>query len=87
MADKPAVQILYCHECGYLPDAVNMADKLLREFNRKLDGIKLVSGDGGAFEVSIDGKLAFSKLETGRFPALKELRDTLRASVDAAAAR
>ena len=87
MAEKPAVQILYCHECGYLPDAVNMADKLLREFNRRLEGITLVSGEGGAFEVSIDGKLAFSKLETGRFPALKEVRDALRASVEASAAK
>ena len=87
MTDKPTVQILYCHECGYLPDAVNMADKLLREFNRKLDGIKLVSGDGGAFEVSINGEVAYSKLATGSFPTLQELRDALRASVDASVAR
>lgn len=81
--EKPAVEILYCHECGYLPDAVNMTDKLLREFNQKLAGIKLVSGAGGAFEVSIDGKPVFSKLETGRFPSLKEMRDAIRAALDA----
>ena len=87
MANKPAVEILYCHECGYLPDAVNMTDKLLREFNRRLDGIKLVSGEDGAFEVLIDGKAIFSKLETGRFPTLKEMRDAIRAALDAAASK
>ena len=28
---------------------------------------------GGAFEVSIDGKKVFSKLELGRFPAYREI--------------
>ena len=82
MAQNPALEIRYCHECGYLPDAVNMTDKLLREFSHKLDSIKLVPGDNGAFEVSIDGKSVFSKLEMGRFPNLKELRDAVRLSVE-----
>ena len=82
MSTKPLVEILYCHECGYLPDAVTMADKLLREFNTRLDGIKVVSGDNGSFEVSIDDRLVFSKLNEGRFPALKEIRDAIWATLD-----
>lgn len=30
-------------------------------------------GDGGAFEVLIDGEQVFSKLTTGRFPAKGEI--------------
>ena len=86
MATKPSVQILYCHECGYLPDAVGMTDKLLREFSHKLAGITLVPGGDGAFEVTVDGSLVFSRLKEGRFPTLKDLRDAVRASLEAKAA-
>lgn len=35
--------------------------------------VALVKGDKGAFEVSLDGKLVFSKLKSGRFPAYQEI--------------
>lgn len=35
--------------------------------------IEIVQGDKGAFEISKDGKLVFSKLRTGRFPAYQEV--------------
>ena len=35
--------------------------------------IELVKGSGGAFEVSVDGNLVFSKLSTRRFPAYQEI--------------
>jgi selT/selW/selH-like putative selenoprotein len=35
--------------------------------------VNLVKGGKGAFEVSRDGKLVFSKLEHGRFPAYQEV--------------
>jgi selenoprotein W-related protein len=57
-----------------------MTEKLLKEFHRKLGGIKLVPGDKGSFEVSIDGTMVFSKLDLGRFPALSELRDAVKAA-------
>jgi len=31
----------------------------------------------GAFEISLNGKVLFSKLETGRLPTLKEISETL----------
>ncbi len=58
-----------------------MTEKLLKEFARKLGGVKLVPGTRGMFEVSIDGELVFSKLEMGRFPDIKELRESLKAAV------
>lgn len=30
-------------------------------------------GTGGAFEVKVDGRLLFSKLDLGRFPAYQEI--------------
>jgi selenoprotein W-related protein len=37
----------------------------------------LVPSDGGRFEVSLDGSLIYSKLETGRFPEYEEIRKKL----------
>ena len=58
-----------------------MAEKLLKEFQRKLGAARLVPGTRGMFEVSINGGLVFSKLEQGRFPDIKELRDALKEAV------
>jgi len=41
-------------------------------FGNKLN-CTLHRGDGGAFEVQIDGELIFSKMATGRFPAKGEI--------------
>ena len=35
--------------------------------------MKLIAGAGGVFEVTADGRLLFSKKETGRFPEDEEI--------------
>ena len=42
---------------------------------KKVHGIhpKLIPGDGGVLDVSLDGKRIFSKHETGRFPKESEI--------------
>lgn len=35
--------------------------------------VELVKAGGGAFEITIDGRLAFSKKQTGRFPTDAEI--------------
>jgi selT/selW/selH-like putative selenoprotein len=35
--------------------------------------VELVPGVGGVFEITVDGQLAFSKKQTGRFPTDKEI--------------
>jgi selT/selW/selH-like putative selenoprotein len=35
--------------------------------------VELVPGVGGVFEITIDGRLAFSKKQTGRFPTDAEV--------------
>lgn len=76
---KPLLEIVYCHECGYLPEAAILAEKMLQEFSRKLGGVTLIPGSKGQFEVSLDGAPVFSKIEKGRFPDNKEIRDAIRA--------
>ena len=51
------------------------------EFGQRFGSIKLIPSDGGRFEVSLDGNLVFSKLETGRFPEDKEIIDQIRPKI------
>jgi len=45
-----------------------MTEKILWACKRKLADLVLVPSDGGRFEISIDGDLIYSKLQTGQFP-------------------
>jgi len=35
--------------------------------------VTLTRGAGGAFEITVDGRLGFSKLAVGRFPTIPEI--------------
>ena len=35
--------------------------------------VELVEGAGGVFEVTVDGRLVFSKLQLSRFPSYQEI--------------
>ena len=48
--------------------AVGLAAKLLTEFKRRISALELEPSMGGCFELTVDGELIYSKLETGRFP-------------------
>ncbi len=39
---------------------------------------KLVKGDGGVFDVRVDGSLVFSKKTEGRYPSAEEILAKLR---------
>ena len=41
--------------------------------------VELKKGSGGVFEITVDGKLAFSKKALGRFPSDDEVADLARA--------
>jgi selenoprotein W-related protein len=43
-----------------------------------IDQIVLIPGGGGVFDVRVDGELVFSKHQTGRFPNLAEIVESLR---------
>lgn len=45
-----------------------MTAKLLTEYKRSIGRLVLVPSKGGCFELSVGGKLLYSKLATGEFP-------------------
>lgn len=54
-----------------------MALELLSHYRNDISELQLIPSDGGRFEVSINGKLVFSKLNEGRFPEPKELTELI----------
>jgi selenoprotein W-related protein len=52
-----------------------LADRIKSEFGVQPE---LVGGSGGIFDVQVDGKLIYSKHETGRFPKDQEVLEQLR---------
>jgi selenoprotein W-related protein len=45
---------------------VSLANDLLKEFEHLVEALVLVPSDGGRFEVSVNGQLIYSKLQTQR---------------------
>jgi len=50
----------------------------LNTFGEWTDGITLIPGVGGAFEVSVNGQPVYSKKATGKFPDLNDLNELIR---------
>ncbi len=48
----------------------------MTNLKKKLESLELVPGTGGRFEVTIDGRLVYSKLATGEFPDELEIVKT-----------
>ena len=60
-----------------------MTTKLLSTYKQQIQSMKLIPGSGGCFELSIDGKLIYSKLSTGQFPDEQWVLDQLKARLEA----
>jgi len=45
-----------------------LTTKIVNQFKQRIEQMTLVPSDGGRFEVSLDGDLVYSKLETDAFP-------------------
>jgi len=41
-------------------------DELLKQYEHRIEEIKLIPSDGGKFEVTVNGQLLYSKLSTHR---------------------
>lgn len=53
------VEIEYCHPCGYLDRAQDLEHAILDAYGLELDGVRLQVGDGGVFQVRVDGEQVF----------------------------
>ena len=52
--------------------------KVLPQFKRHFEAYEIVAGDGGRFEVLVDGETVYSKLATGSFPDEDEVIAALK---------
>ena len=50
-----------------------MASRLLTTYKQKIQSLELVPSGGGCFELSANGDLIYSKLQTGEFPDEEQL--------------
>ena len=56
-------------------------DELLKHYEHLVETITLVPSDGGKFEVSVNGQLSYSKLETHRHAEPGEVLGLVRKMV------
>ncbi|MCZ6784289.1 MAG: Rdx family protein [Proteobacteria bacterium] len=57
-----------------MPQATSLAAAIMEKTGSEPE---LVRGDKGIFDVTVDGRLIFSKHETGRFPEHEEVLEQL----------
>lgn len=57
---------------------MRLAEALLDDFGADLAEVTLVPSGGGAFEVTINGELVFSKKREHRHPTIQEIQRALR---------
>lgn len=55
-----------------------MAADILGAFETQIEGVRLVPSDGGRFELSINGDLVYSKLQTRRHAEPGEIVGLIR---------
>ena len=53
-----------------------MAETISSKFGKNVE-VDLIPSSGGVFEISLDGKLLYSKQSTGRFPDQQEVEGML----------
>jgi selenoprotein W-related protein len=61
---------------------VSLAGDLLKQFEHLVENVTLVPSDGGRFEVSVNGQLIYSKLETKRHAQPGEVIGLVRKLVE-----
>ena len=61
---------------------MSLAQELLKDYEHVIEGITLVPSDGGRFEVSVNGELIYSKLQTKRHAEAGEVLGLISKLVD-----
>lgn len=79
---KARVEIEYCTQCRWLLRAAWLAQELLTTFVDDLGEVALKPGQGGVFEVRLNGEAIFSRAAAGRFPEARELKQAIRDAID-----
>ena len=74
------VRIEYCTAWNYQPRAASLADALKQKYGAGVITVDLIPGSGGAFEVSLNGTLLYSKLKTREFPTTEQITSAIDAA-------
>ena len=61
---------------------MSLAQELLKDYEHVIEGITLIPSDGGKFEVSVNGELVYSKLQTKRHAEAGEILGLISKIVD-----
>jgi selenoprotein W-related protein len=72
------VRIVYCAECGYEPQALELAGALMVQRKADFSSIEFVPWMDGTFEVWVDRELVHSMGRDGGFPTPETVIDALR---------
>lgn len=79
------ISISYCAPCQFLSRATWIAQELLTTFQEYTQSLELVPSRGGVLDITVNGTIVFSKHQAGRYPELRELRESTAALLDAGA--
>ena len=60
---------------------MSLAEELLKNYEHVIESVVLVPGDGGRFEVTVNGELLYSKLGTRRHAEPGEILGLVRKMV------
>lgn len=71
------VEIEYCVPCGHLDRAVDVQRDILEDLADQIDGVRLVTGDGGDFIVRVDGEVVYDKSEADEAFDVESLKETI----------
>lgn len=55
------VEIEYCTECNFLPQALRTSERLLKQHHDVIEDVKLKPGPKGVFKVRVDDKEVWNK--------------------------
>lgn len=66
--------------------AVWTAAEVLSNFQDDVESFELEMGGSGDFELTVDGRLVYSKREQGSYPELRELLTLVAEAIDVRAA-
>lgn len=61
---------------------MSLADELLKNYEHVIEAVTLVPSDEGRFEVNVNGRLIYSKLQTKRHTEAGEILGLISKMVD-----
>ena len=51
------------YPCGHLDRAIDTQRAILKQFSRRLDGVRLKTGHGGVFTIRVDSEQIYDKTQ------------------------